>query len=214
MLEVTAGADQLVKKSDIGYWREQDGEVWTFKDGSYKPTGVKVRSLPWTLTCDEAHTKEKYADFTGILVKGEDKDGNWYIGEATRGKWLEDETLNEIEILYQKYPIVVGGIETDRYNMLSKALAERAIYVKELKHRGRAKFSRFRTLEPRFAQKKIFIKKEHIDLEYEILSWTRTGFKGEHDDLSDALAYQLDLGTFQRKERKSLYVAGTQLRGI
>ena len=167
-----------------------------------------------TLTCDEAYTKEKYADYTGIVVKGEDKEGNWYILEAIRGKWLEGETLNELEMLYDKYSMVVGGIETARFNMLSQALMARAIYVKELKHRGRAKFSRFRALEPRFALRKVFIKKEHIDLEYEIFCWMRTGFRGEHDDLSDALSYQLDLGTFQRKERKPLYIAGTQLRGV
>jgi len=214
MLQVLAGEDQLVDKANIRYFRVQDEEIYVWDEGEYKAKGLKVSDLSFSLTCDEAYTKEKYADFTGIVVKGEDKDGNWYIFEAKRGKWLENRTLDELEILYQTYPIIVGGIETARFNMLSQALSQRGIYVKELKHRGRAKFSRFRALEPRFAQKRIFIKREHSDLEYEILCWTRTGFRGEHDDLSDALSYQLDLGTFQVKKRKPLYVTGSQLKGI
>lgn len=208
MLEVTAGEDQLIDQGDLRYFQIRDGEIWIQQDGKYKPKGLKVSDLRITLTCDEASSQEKYADYTGIITKGEDKDDNWFILTAKRGHWRQSERLNQIEIEYQKYPIAIGGLESQRYDDLSSELSKRRMYVKELKHRGRPKHQRFGKLEGRFALKKIYIQKDQTDLEYEILCWTRTGFRGTHDDLADALAYQLDLGSFAAKKRKPLRVRG------
>jgi len=204
MLEVTAGEDAIIDKADLRYFKVVDGEIWIQQEGAYRPKGLKISDLTITLTCDEAHTKAKYADYMGINVKGEDKEGNWYILISRRGRWSESEGLNEIEISYQTYPINQGGLESDRYELLAEQLSRRGIYIKELKHRLRSKYSRFRALEPRFARHKIYIQKSQGNLEYEILCWMSTGFRGTHDDESDALAYQADLGTFTVQKEKRI----------
>lgn len=202
MLEVTAGEDSIVKKDDLCYFKIVDGEIWIQQEGAYRPKDLKVSDLNITLTCDEAHSKAKYADYTGVNVKGEDKDGTWYILLSRRGRWSESELQNEIQMVYQKYPIITGGLESTRYDLLGKDLSQRGIHVVELKHRGRSKFVRFRALEPRFARRKIYIQKDQSNLEYEILCWMATGFRGVHDDEADALAYQIDLGSFTAKKEK------------
>jgi len=208
MLEVTAGEDAIIDKADIRYFKVVDGEIWIQQEGAYRPKGLKISDLNITLTCDEAHSKAKYADYTGISVKGEDKDENWYILLSKRGRWSESELQSEIQMIYQKYPIITGGLESTRYDLLARDLSQRGIYVIELKHRGRSKFVRFRALEPRFARHKIYIQKSQTNLEYEILCWMATGFRGVHDDEADALAYQVDLGSFSPKKEKSKSFVG------
>jgi len=208
MLEVTAGEDSIVKKDDISYFKVVDGEIWIQQEGAYRPKSLKISDLNITLTCDEAHSKAKYADYTGVDVKGEDKDGNWYILLSKRGRWSESELQSEIEMVYQKYPIITGGLESTRYDLLARDLSQRGIHVIELKHRGRSKFIRFRALEPRFARHKIYIQKSQTNLEYEILCWMATGFRGVHDDEVDALAYQADLGSFAPRKEKARAIVG------
>lgn len=208
MLEVTAGEDSIINRSDLRYFKVVDGEIWIQQEGAYRPKGLKISDLTITLTCDEAHTKAKYADYMAINIKGEDKEGNWYILGSRRGRWSESEGLNEIEISYQTYSINQGGLESARYELLADQLSRRGIYVKELKHRLRSKYSRFRALEPRFARHKIYIQKSQGNLEYELLCWMVTGFRGTHDDEADALAYQLDLGSFTPQKEKRISFVG------
>lgn len=61
--------------------------------------------------------------------------------------------------------------------------------VEELKDLGRSKNIRIEGLVPRFEVGTIFMKREMSDLVDELTTFP----KGIHDDLIDALAYQLEL---------------------
>ncbi len=207
-LAVSATQDVLIRKQDIQYFKLKGDEIWVLDEGFWKPRDLRVQDLTIDLTCDEAYTKEKYADYTGISVKGEDKDRNWYILESKRGRWVEHETIAEIQLAIQVWNAKFVGLESTRFKVLSAALERNGVFARELKPAGRSKFTRFKQTEPRFARRKVFIQKEHLNLEHEILSWTHTGFRGKHDDEVDAFAYHEDMGVMPRIKREPLYVGG------
>lgn len=207
-LEIVAGEDALVRKEDIQHYQLRGDEIYILGGDGWQPKGIKVSDLSVATTCDEAHTKERYSDYTGIVTKGEDKEGNWYILESKRGRWKESETIDEMRITIGTWHPRLVGLESQRFDMLASELEKNRIYPKELKHRGRSKHERFRALEPMFARRKIYLLQDQTNLQYEILCYRRDKFTGEHDDESDALAYQRDLTSYPVKKRKPLSVGG------
>jgi len=204
----------LVTENQIKYYELHNDEIWTRGDtGKYEFSGNKLKDLTITTCGDEAYTQEKYSDWTALSTKGEDKDGNWYILESKRGRWKESDTAFESDITNKTWHPLVFAFESSRFRMLEKELQTFGIYPKELKHGGRSKFSRFRGLETRFARGKIYLLKSQVNLKYEILCYTREGFRGEHDDEADALAYHPDLGINVHRERKPLSVGGHKMLG-
>lgn len=212
-LKIVAGEDALVRRDDIRYFRLKDNEIYILSDDGWEPKGITLSEFTISTTCDEAYTKERYSDYTGIVTKGEDKDGNWYILESKRGRWKESEIIDELRITHDRWNPLLVGLESDRFEMMARDLERNRIYPTELKHRGRKKFERFRALQPMFARRKIFLQQKQVNLLEEIFGYRRDRFTGEHDDESDALAYQRDLGAFEERERKPLYVKGHKRMG-
>jgi len=212
-LRIVAGEDALVKKDDIRYFKLEGEEIHVLSDDGWEPKGITISDTTITITCDEAYTKERHSDYTGINVKGEDKDGNWYVFESKRGRWKESETIDELNITTDKWNPLSVGLESTRFDMLSTELEKRRIYPKELKHGGRSKHERFRALQPMFARNKIYLQQRQVNLLEEIFSYRRDKFTGAHDDESDALAYQRDMGIMSHRERKPLSVGGHKILG-
>ena len=208
-LKVTSAENALVTEGQIKYYELHNDEIWIMGNfGKFEDSGKKLKDLIITTCGDEAYTQEKYSDWTALSTKGQDEDGNWYVLESKRGRWKESDTSFEADITNQTWHPLIFGFESGRFNMLERELNPYGIYPKELKHRGRSKFSRFRALETRFARGKIYLLKSQTNLKYEILCWTREGFRGEHDDESDALSYHLDIQISAHRDRKPLYVGG------
>ena len=225
-LRIVSGEDALVKRDDIRYFKTEGEEIHTLSEdgwgsciitkytqGRDSKKILTISDLTITTTCDEAYTKERYSDYTGVVTKGEDEKGNWYILESKRGRWKESEIIDELNITIDKWHPLLLGLESTRFDLMASELEKRRIYPKELKHGGRSKHERFRALQPMFARNKIYVQQRQTNLLEEIFSYRRDKFTGAHDDESDALAYQRDMGITPHRERTPLATGGHKMLG-
>ena len=160
-------------------------------------------------TIDPAISAEKEADYSAIVTIGVDKYNNWFLCDIIREHLNPLQLINKIfEVYIRFYPISIG-IEEEAFQKTLRYFIEEEsrkrncfIPLKELKLDNRiSKDMRIRALQPRYEAGSIFHKKAlaHIDdLEDELLRFPR----GAHDDIIDALAYQLQLA-LPVKERVS-----------
>lgn len=140
---------------------------------------------------DPADSKSLTADFTGITIKGIDKDGKWYVFEAKAIKGISSLTIPEICNLAIKYKCSDWGIETTggRYSYLlsvQEAYYKQMILgrITELKSQNRSKASRIEALIPRFQALNVYVGNNCISL-IEQLDYPEI----EYDDVIDSLAY-------------------------
>lgn len=147
------------------------------------------------ITIDPAVSKEESADYTGIVVNLV-QDGAWKILEARRMKMNPTELVDEIFYLYRKYKeqLRMMGIEDIMYTKaidydLSRRMQETGEWFKieKIKHKNKAKEDRIRALIPLFERGNIELSERCQDLEEELTKFPAS----DHDDLLDALAYQL-----------------------
>lgn len=166
----------------------------------YDETDIQYNELNHYITIDRAYSKEKTADSTGIIVVAVDNQNNWYIKLAERFKGNEQELIDKIFNLHSYYRPVKMGIEQKAFTYtlgptLTNEMRKRNNFfiVEELKDLGRSKNIRIEGLVPRFELGTIFLKREMTTLVDELTTFP----KGIHDDLIDALAYQLEMvGSF------------------
>jgi len=157
---------------------------------------IAKKQLKTFITIDRAYSKEKTADSTGIIVNSVDNDNNWYIRQAERFKGTEQELIDKIVDLKLYYQPVKIGIEQKAFEYTIKPNLERTMrerncffVVEELKDGGQNKNRRIESLVPRFLSKSMFFKETQTDLIDELITFP----KAVHDDLSDALAYQMTM---------------------
>lgn len=155
---------------------------------------ISKKQLRTYITIDRAYSKEKTADSTGIIVNSVDNDNNWYIRQAERFKGTEQELISKIIDLKQYYNPTKIAIEQKAFEYTIKPsldieMRKRNVFfvVEELKDGGQNKNMRIEGIVPRFLSKSIYFKAEQTDLIDELVTFP----KAVHDDLSDALAYQL-----------------------
>lgn len=147
---------------------------------------------------DLAISQKETADYTVIMVVGEDANKNLYVIEYVREHMLPAEMINTLFDVYQRnqvYRVQKVGIESVQFQ---KALS---YFIKdEMKRRGvfmrivdlkadKDKQRRIRALQPLFEAHTIFIKREHTALESELMEFPFS----KHDDTLDALAYILQI---------------------
>jgi predicted phage terminase large subunit-like protein len=161
---------------------------------------ISKKQLRTYITIDRAYSKEKTADSTGIIVNSVDNDNNWYIRQAERFKGTEKELIEKIIDLKQYYNPTKIAIEQKAFEYTIKPALDTEMrirseffVVEELKDGGRNKNMRIEGLVPRFLSKSMFFKQEQTDLIDELVTFP----KAVHDDLSDALAYQLMIANHQ-----------------
>ena len=148
------------------------------------------------ITIDPAVNTSKQSDFTGITINHVTADGMWNI-EVLELKIGPLELIDNIFALYEKYNPVAIGIETMMYTQAIRPFLDiemrkrkRFLPIKELKHGGKKKEARIQGLEPLYNSRSV----KHIEglcqpLEDQLLRFPHL----MHDDVLDALAYQLDL---------------------
>ena len=159
-------------------------------------------------TCiDPAISQRTTADYTGMVTVGIDWENNWYVLEARRGKWTVGEMIEEIFSAYDRLHPTTMSIEVIGQ---AQALLEpihneeekRNLFLPLTEIKARPPLQKERriraTLQPRFENGKIFIKKSMSDLEEELIHFP----KSKHNDLIDSMADVTEIGFAPGKEEK------------
>ena len=148
------------------------------------------------LTVDTAISQKASADFTGFIYNFVDDQNNWNL-RAWKGKISPGFLINMLFEEWDKYKFEKIGIEKTIYtdsikSFLDEEMRKRNKYlpIYELSHQNTKKEIRIRGLVPRYERGAIYhIEDTCRDLEEELMRFP----KARHDDLSDALAYQLQI---------------------
>lgn len=140
---------------------------------------------------DLAISKKDKSDYTVIIAIGADAMNNIYVLEYTREKLDPYEASSELHRLCCQYQPLAVGLETTAYQKAFQYVFEEAMretnnyfVINEIRP-DMDKNRRLKTiLQPRFKAGKVYMKKEHTELQHELLTFP----KGKHDDVIDALA--------------------------
>lgn len=152
---------------------------------------------PVYVTVDPAASTKDSSDYTGVVVNAV-LNGKWHLVEAYRLKANPTEIVDEVFHLHDKYGTRLRSIGIEE-TMLSASLdyditrrmqeTGKWFTVEKVKHKGRNKETRIRSLIPLFERGNILLNERSPDLEEELMRFPA----GQHDDVLDALAYQLDI---------------------
>ncbi len=166
----------------------------------YDPTTPSPSSL--YLTIDPAVSLGRDADYSALVVAGMFNDRRIRVVDAVHKRLIPSELVEEVFRIVKKWRLHRVGIETFAFQKTLKYDIQRKqretglfFSIDELgrRHSGRgeqvlSKEARIRRLQPYFEQGLVEIRADMQDLKDELLSFPR----GKHDDLIDALSYQLD----------------------
>ena len=144
---------------------------------------------------DPASSIRKTADYSVVMPVAVDNKNNRYILEYYRKRATPMKLAEGILEYFKLYRPVKVRIESVGYQeMLREYLRQRCeeenLFISglEIKESPRnSKSSRLETMEPYFAQGKVYIKKDMLSLKDELLLYPR----GKHDDLLDGLYYAM-----------------------
>lgn len=166
----------------------------------YDPTTPNPSSL--YLTIDPAISLSRDADYSAFVVAGMFADRRIRVVDCSHRRLVPSELVDAIFDLVKKWRLHRVGIETFAFQKtlkydIQRQQRERGVFfsIDELgkRHSGRgeqilSKEARIRRLQPYFEQGLVEIRMDMSDLRDELLAFPR----GKHDDLIDALSYQLD----------------------
>lgn len=188
--EIVGDEEQLFKPEYIQYY---DGE-YVYQNGlSYIKSGEKLIPVNTFVGVDPASSTKSSADFSVVFTIGIDNQDNVYAIDYFRKRVRPMDLADAIMRAYRTYHPERVRIESIGYQEMLrdylKAQAEvNGIYIPglEIKEMPRnSKSARLESLQPRFAAKKVFIKKGMTEFEDELLLYPR----GSHDDTLDAYFY-------------------------
>jgi len=155
------------------------------------------------LTIDPAISEAATADYTAMVVCGVDDKNRIFVIDYSNKRIQGKAFWDELFRLYQKYGPRRVGIEDTAFQKylsinMKEEMRRRGVFFTfdELKADSN-KEGRIMTLQPRYEAGVLFIKKGMEDLRYQLTNFPRT----THDDIIDALAYQLQL-IFPKREKR------------
>jgi len=174
-------------------------ELQEFKPAWFKETTefqIDMMNCRRFLTIDTAMSKNAQADFTGFCDNSVNQENFWHL-RAWRMKLSPEELIENIFTLYKKYKYEAVGIERTAYTdglkpYLDAEQRKRGVFLPlvELKHNQVSKEIRIRGLIPRYASGSVYhVKDACVALEEEMQQFP----VGIHDDVLDAVAYQLQV---------------------
>lgn len=148
------------------------------------------------LTIDTAMSQKTTADFTGFCDNSINQENFWHL-KAWRMKIGPEELINNIFTLHQSRNYEAIGIEKTAYLSglkpyldMEQRRRDKFLPIVELQHNQTQKEIRIRGLIPRYASGSIFhVEGRCKDLEEEMFNFPL----GTHDDVLDAVAYQLQI---------------------
>ena len=181
---------------------EFDGE-WIYR-GTYK-TNIKDCNIVVTIDPgggagehDQAITRS-IVDKVGVCVNAVDRHGRWCFLEWFCKHYTDDEFIDLLFLLYDRWHPGVIGIEKmphlDPYIRLAFRTRGRSVPISELKPKRRPKATRIRALGPLWKNIDVI---STIECERHVQTWYT---EQEHDDDDlDAAAYQIDIARAPTKE--------------
>ena len=198
MLRITSDEDRIILDEDISWFKRED----IIKN---------KQRYNWYITTDFATSTNKKADFTVIGVWAVDNNMNRYLVDGALGRFLMNETFNQIFKMVSKYNPMQVGIEVTGQQggfipLIKDEMLKRNIWFAIARGRGSNregiavrtnKMDRFRLTEPFFKRKKIHLPEEIKssiliqELLEELSTVTIDGIKAVHDDALDMVS-QLD----------------------
>lgn len=162
----------------------------------YTEEEIEKKSLQTYLTIDRAYSTQKTADFTAFIVVSVDAENNWYVRQAERFKGNEYEVRDKIFDMHgywkpQKIAMEQKAFQYTFKIVLDEEMRKRNVFfnIEELKDGGAGKNLRIEALVPRFLSGSIYFKQDQKNLIDEMMTFP----SGVHDDLVDALAYQMEI---------------------
>ena len=189
--EIIGDEEQMFREAYLQYY---DGTIkWIdnephmeFESGRYEPVNI-------FMGVDPASSVKKHADYSTIVAVAVDRKNNKYVLPYFRKRSTPMDLANSILQHFKKYKPVKTRIESVGYQeMLREYLRTKAeeegLFIPglEIKESPRtSKSSRLETMQPWFAQKKIYLLNNMSELKDELLMFPR----GKHDDLLDGLYY-------------------------
>ena len=197
LCEIVGDEDQLFKEEYIQYY---DGKVIYREDKAYiELTSLEgnkveeVRAVNVFMGVDPASSTAQTADYSTIVSLAIDKDGNRFVLPYYRKRAtpmnLAESIINQFKVYKpSKTRIESVGYQEMLREYVKKRCEEENIFISglEIKERPRnSKSARLETMQPYFAQKKVYISKDMIELRDELLLYPRS----KHDDLLDGLFY-------------------------
>ncbi len=174
--------------------REFKKDWWRYRT----PEQLEPLNVRRFLTIDTAISEKESADSTGIIDNCVDSENFWNI-RAYKYRINPKELIDLLFNWHKERNFEAIGIEKTIYlqaikPFLDEEMRKRNTFlpIVELQHNQTAKETRIRGLIPRYESRSVFhIKGECEDLEKEMYVFP----KGMHDDVLDALAYQLQITT-------------------
>jgi len=199
LCEVVGDEDQLFKEE---YLQSYEGTITTNDNGSYlKITKLnnkktyKERPVNVFIGIDPASSTRQTADFSTIVPVAVDKEGNRFVLPYFRKRVSPMVLANNIIEYAKLYKPTKTRIESVGYQEMLREYVrdkceEEGMFISglEIKENPRnSKSARLETMEPVFAQKKVFIESSMEDLKNELLLYPRS----KHDDLLDGMYYAM-----------------------
>lgn len=152
------------------------------------PTNLEIFAM-----CDPAVSQKETADESSITIVGVDAKNNWYVLETRHGQWTVGQLIQELFAVHRDWQPTTMSIEVigQAQGLMTPIHDEedrRNVYLPlvEITVRDRVrKEMRIRSvLQPRFERGKIYIKRDQVDLEEQLLKFPRS----KRDDMIDSLA--------------------------
>lgn len=198
LCEIVGDEDQLFKET---YLKSYEGSVEKNDDGESflhltERNGKAIdETLPVNIFMgvDPASSTKQTADYSTIVSVAVDEHNNRYVLPYFQKRVSPMNLANSIIKQFKLYEPTKTRIETVGYqemlrDYLKTKCEEEGLFISGLEIRENprnSKSSRLETLEPAFAQGKMFIKDNMQSLKDELLLYPR----GKHDDLLDGLYY-------------------------
>ncbi len=169
----------------------------------------KLQQVPALISVDPAFRLKQHADYTGLVVTKTLSDNNVYILEAkgikVTPKGLVDEIFNLVKQYGNVYKVLVETVTSQLMlmDLLNDEMRRRNQFfvIEEVKpDSNEVKAVRIRNLIPHYANRRIFHAPHLVSLEEQLIEFP----KGAHDDIIDALAYQVKYWkpTFESKPQQ------------
>ena len=191
--EIIGDEEQMFKEK---YIQTYDGKIKWIEDESYMEfDSGRLEPVNIFMCVDPARSIKKHADYSTIVSVAVDSKNNKYVLPYYRKRSTPMNLADHILEYFKKYKPVKTRIESVGYQeMLRDYLRQKAdelgLFIPglEIKETPRtSKSSRLETMQPWFAQKKMYILDNMVELKDELLMFPR----GKHDDLLDGLYYAI-----------------------
>jgi len=183
--QIVGDGDQLFRPDYIQHW---EGEYFRKADDSFVRINDRVIPINVFMGVDPASSTSSRADYTVIFAVGIDSELNRYCLQYVRKRMDPMSVADSIERMYAFYKPQRTRIESTGYQEMLRSYLKNKQYIPglEIKETPRnSKSARLESLQPEFAQHKVYLAKNMTEFEEELLLFPR----GSHDDTLDAYFY-------------------------